>query len=200
MKDAGFGMSHDHFAESWEAAFQRQAQRFSAQQREFRMLDVARDFCSGLLPSPDERWPEKLAATFIDDWASQVTPVTGAAGLVQRLSKHYRVGLISNTHYPPMVYSLLDTMSLSSVFEVVSLSVEVGVPKPDPGIFEQTLAKLRIEPADAIYIGDNYEHDFLGARSIGMDCYLIGKHARVPLDRQLRNIHDLAIYFETARK
>lgn len=152
MKDAGFGMSHDHFAESWEAAFQRQAQRFSAQQREFRMLDVARDFCSGLLPSPDERWPEKLAATFIDDWASQVTPVTpvtGAAGLVQRLSKHYRVGLISNTHYPPMVYSLLDTMSLSSVFEVVSLSVEVGVPKPDPGIFEQTLAKLRIEPADA---------------------------------------------------
>lgn len=200
MKDAGFGMSCEHFSESWEAAFQRQVQRFSAQQQEFHMFDVARDFCSSLSPSPDERWPEKLAATYIDDWASQVIPVTGAAGLVQRLSKHYRIGLISNTHYPPMVYSLLDTMSLSSVFEVVSLSVEVGVPKPDPRIFEQTLTKLQIKPADAVYIGDNYEHDFLGARSVGMDCYLIGKHARVPLDRQLRNIHDLAIYFETARK
>ncbi|HIL84680.1 MAG TPA: hypothetical protein EYG52_14365, partial [Pseudomonadales bacterium] len=72
--------------------------------------------------------------------------------------------------------------------------------KPHPLIFELTLEKLGLTAEQAIYIGDSYERDYKGARSVGMDCQLIGRHARVPRDNQLRNILDLAINFETARK
>jgi len=98
------------------------------------------------------------------------------------------------------VYSLVDGMALTGLFEVITLSVELGRAKPHPQIFEQTLEKLALTAAQAIYIGDSYEHDYKGARRVGMDCYLIGKHARVPRDHQLRSILDLAISFKTSRK
>jgi FMN phosphatase YigB (HAD superfamily) len=57
-----------------------------------------------------------------------------------------------------------------------------------------------LSPEQAIYIGDSYERDYKGAKSVGMDCLVIGRHARVPRDSQLLNILDLAINFETGRK
>ena len=99
-----------------------------------------------------------------------------------------------------MVSTLLNSMGLTGLFEVVTLSVDVGRAKPHPLIFELTLETLGLTADEVIYVGDSYEHDYQGARSAGIDCYLIGKHARVPRDRQLRNILDLAISFETARK
>jgi putative hydrolase of the HAD superfamily len=46
--------------------------------------------------------------------------------------------------------------------------------KPDPGIFMRALAMAGdLEPADVVYVGDNYYADVVGARNVGMDAILI---------------------------
>jgi putative hydrolase of the HAD superfamily len=52
-------------------------------------------------------------------------------------------------------------------------STLAGVEKPDPAIFVSALEALGVEPAAALYVGDLYEVDVLGARAAGMDAVLL---------------------------
>ena len=198
--ELGCTTNYADFIRLWDSAFQQMEEETAPDNGEFHMFEVCELVVAELGIEPSAVDKERLVSRYIEDWSALVQPVPGAPGLLKRLSKHYRLALISNTHYPPMVHTLLDAMALTGLFEVVTLSVEVGRAKPHPLIFELTLEKLGLTAAEAIYVGDSYEHDYKGARSVGMDCYLIGRHARVPRDYQLRNILDLAISFETARK
>jgi putative hydrolase of the HAD superfamily len=60
-------------------------------------------------------------------------------------------------------------VGLDGRFEVVWASAYAGCNKPHPGIFHQTLLQLELEPGAALYVGDSYEHDVVGARAVGMD-------------------------------
>ena len=40
--------------------------------------------------------------------------------------------------------------------------------KPDPGLFAHALERLEIAPEQAIYVGDNYYADVIGARRAGL--------------------------------
>ncbi len=187
------GELHD----AWDRAFKVVEGQAANAGREFHMEEagvlVARDF--GL----QEDVTEQLVAEFIDDWSSRIVPIPGAAGLLGRLAGHYRLGLITNTHYPPMVDELLARMDIAELFETVVMSVTFGRPKPDPAIFSHTLDKMALTASEVVYVGDSFENDYQGARAAGIDCYLIGNHARVPRQRQLRSILDLSIHFQTSR-
>jgi len=58
-------------------------------------------------------------------------------------------------------------------FEVVLDSALVGVEKPDPAIFRAALAALGVGPEDALYVGDLYDVDVVGARAAGMEAMLL---------------------------
>jgi FMN phosphatase YigB (HAD superfamily) len=49
----------------------------------------------------------------------------------------------------------------------------VGVEKPDPRIFRIALERAQVEPDDAVYVGDLYSVDVIGARAVGMDAVLL---------------------------
>ena len=53
-------------------------------------------------------------------------------------------------------------------------SALVGVEKPDPAIFRAALDALGVAPAEALYVGDLYEVDVVGARAAGMPAALLG--------------------------
>ena len=196
----GCAIGYEDYIQVWDSAFLKMKQASAPDSSEFHLSEVCDLVVGELRLDASRTEKEQLARQYMEDWSALVSPVPGASGLLKRLSKHYRLALISNTHYPPMVHALLDAMALTGLFEVVTLSVDVGWAKPHPLIFELTLEKLGLTAEQAIYIGDSYERDYKGARSVGMDCRLIGRHARVPRDKQLLNILDLAISFETARK
>jgi putative hydrolase of the HAD superfamily len=61
----------------------------------------------------------------------------------------------------------IDRFDLERYFEVVVVSGEAGVQKPDPAIFELALDPLGVPPATTVYIGDNPYHDVVGARAAG---------------------------------
>ena len=62
----------------------------------------------------------------------------------------------------------LDQLGILGRFEFVIDSAVVGVSKPDPAIFQDALRRGSLRSDQAIYVGDYYEVDVVGARSVGM--------------------------------
>lgn len=88
------------------------------------------------------------------------------------------LGVVSNSD--GRVAEALAAVGLADYFGVVVDSQLAGFEKPDPRIFLPALAALRVDPAEALYVGDLYEVDVVGARRAGMTAVLLdpaGLHA-----------------------
>jgi putative hydrolase of the HAD superfamily len=83
----------------------------------------------------------------------------------------YRLAVISNAD--GRVESLLESVGLAGHFEFILDSAVVGIEKPDPRIFHLACDRLGVPPSDALYVGDIYEIDVVGARSAGLRACLI---------------------------
>jgi putative hydrolase of the HAD superfamily len=79
----------------------------------------------------------------------------------------HRIGLITNGA-SGMQRGKLAAVGLSTAFDPTVVSSEVGVRKPDPGIFEHALVQAAVGPADAWHVGDNPWVDVRGAAAAGL--------------------------------
>jgi putative hydrolase of the HAD superfamily len=86
-----------------------------------------------------------------------------------------KLGVVSNSD--GRVEQALAAAGLREYFDVVIDSALVGVEKPDPRIFHAALEALGVAPEEALYVGDLYEIDVLGARAAGMEAVLLGASA-----------------------
>jgi HAD superfamily hydrolase (TIGR01549 family) len=84
-----------------------------------------------------------------------------------------KLGVVSNSD--GRVEQALQAAGLRQYFDVVIDSALIGVEKPDPRIFHAALDALGVAPEEALYVGDLYEVDVLGARAAGLDAVLLGK-------------------------
>lgn len=82
-----------------------------------------------------------------------------------------RLGVVSNSD--GRVEQALEAAGLREYFDVVVDSGLVGIEKPDPRIFQSALEVLGVKPEEALYIGDLYEVDILGARAAGIAAVLM---------------------------
>ena len=57
-------------------------------------------------------------------------------------------------------------------FKFIFSSVELGFEKPDPRFFRFVVEKLGTDPGNCIMIGDNYQKDIAGAKTVGMKTIL----------------------------
>jgi putative hydrolase of the HAD superfamily len=80
----------------------------------------------------------------------------------------YRIGLLSNTEVPPMNFF---SERAYKVFDVTIFSCEVGITKPERGIYEITLNRLGVQPNEAIFIDDK-EENIKGGEEIGINTIL----------------------------
>jgi putative hydrolase of the HAD superfamily len=96
----------------------------------------------------------------------------GTREALERLrSSGLRLGVVSNSD--GRVEEALIASGLRDCFAVVLDSALVGVEKPDPAIFRAALDALGVAPAEALYVGDLYDVDVLGARAAGMEAVLL---------------------------
>ena len=82
-----------------------------------------------------------------------------------------RLAVVSNSD--GRVEEALAAADLRDYFDVVLDSALVGVEKPDPAIFRAALDALGVAPSQALYVGDLYDVDVVGARAAGMDAVLL---------------------------
>jgi len=101
-------------------------------------------------------------------------PVPGVAEVLPRLSRRYRLGLISDTGLTPgrVLREILRRDGLLPHFRALTFSDETGAAKPRPEQFLRTLNILEAQPEEAAHIGDLPETDLAGAQAVGMKAVL----------------------------
>jgi putative hydrolase of the HAD superfamily len=80
-------------------------------------------------------------------------------------------GVISNSN--GSVRSILEQTGLAAHLHFIIDSSLVGVEKPDPRIFHLGLREAGVAPEEAVYVGDLYSVDVLGARAAGLEGILL---------------------------
>lgn len=82
-------------------------------------------------------------------------------------SKGYLVGIITNG--PSFLqHHKLDNSGLAQYCDIVIVSGDIGIHKPDPEIFRYTADKLGLETKECAYVGDHPVNDIQGALESGM--------------------------------
>jgi len=94
------------------------------------------------------------------------------------------LGLISNL--------IMGTVGLESYLDFVVTDKEIGADKPEPPIFLAALDRSGVNASEAIYVGDQYQTDVLGARGVGITPILIDRYDLVPEVSDCPRIHSLA--------
>jgi len=79
----------------------------------------------------------------------------------------FKLGIITNG-MSYMQNRKIDKANLRSYVDVVFVSGEFGVDKPDVRIFHAALQQLEVLPQEAVYVGDHPVNDVQGAREAGM--------------------------------
>ena len=127
---------------------------------------------------PAERM-EEVARTLRrlhEEWHLWCRTLPGTAEALDRLrGAGLRLAVVSNSD--GRVEEALEAAGIRDRFEVVLDSALVGVEKPDPAIFRAALSALGVAPEEALYVGDLYDVDVLGARAAGMEAMLLVRDA-----------------------
>ncbi len=84
----------------------------------------------------------------------------------------FRLGVVSNAM--GNIQADAERYGLADYFDVIIDSQVVGVAKPDPRIFYIALERMRVAPGQALFAGDLYSIDMVGAQASGIrGCKLI---------------------------
>jgi len=109
------------------------------------------------------RLHEEMELEFRPDFAPH------AAEAVRALSKHYRLGVISDAVFTPgrCLRRLIEDEGILGCFQAFVFSDEAGHSKPHPSVFEAAAAALGVSPDEMIHIGDREHNDVEGALRFG---------------------------------
>lgn len=177
LKRYGFDVELDVFQRNWEECLRRMEAESYVTCVEFHFFDFVKNFLRENFPSKPytSNFVKLLAETFLWEWNRGVKPYNESRTVICKLSKNHRLGLISNTHYPSLVYQNLAKTRLDNFFDVVVTSVEFGIKKPDRRIFEHAARLMGVKTGNCIYVGDDPKDDYEGAISAGMEAILIDR-------------------------
>jgi putative hydrolase of the HAD superfamily len=127
---------------------------------------------AGLEASPE------LIATLLKRWMAielKLVLFDDVAPALDNLKKlGLTLGLISNVDRD--ISASYDGLGLGKWLKLKITSQDVGFNKPSPQIFQAALKQAKVEPAEAIYVGDQYQIDVVGANGVGMRGILIDRH------------------------
>lgn len=113
-------------------------------------------------------------------WCDHFTLDRGAAGLLGRVSRRMPVYLLSNTN--KLHYRFIEEhYRFPSIVEGAALSYELGLRKPEAGIYQAALALARAKPQEAVFI-DDLEENVRGARRVGLHALRYRGAARLEKD------------------
>ena len=100
--------------------------------------------------------------------AGETEWLTDLEKLLSSLSGNYKIALLSNAWLEAPRQMLRDK-GYGRWFDVMVCSYDIGIPKPDPRIFQHTLNLLEVEASEAVMVGDSIKADIEGAINAGLE-------------------------------
>jgi putative hydrolase of the HAD superfamily len=86
--------------------------------------------------------------------------------VLMALKRRHRLAVVSNFDYTPTARLVLEREGLADLFDEILVSDAVGWRKPAPRIFQEALDRMRLAPAEAVFVGDRADID-VAARAGG---------------------------------
>ena len=121
-----------------------------------------------LLGLPSIVTPLELYETYWGTLLRIMKPRDGAIELLNRLHRrHVQTAIVTDMTAHPQ-HQKIAALGFAGVLDAMVTSEEAGVEKPNPKIFLDCLHKLQIKPQEALYIGDSFERDIIGAHAAGL--------------------------------
>jgi putative hydrolase of the HAD superfamily len=94
----------------------------------------------------------------------------GTREALDEIGSKYRIGVISNAD--GKIAEVLKVCGICDCFFSITDSGIIGHEKPHPAIFAAALRSMDVAPQKAVYVGDVYSVDYLGATNAGMQAVL----------------------------
>lgn len=112
--------------------------------------------------------PSEVAQRFVDLQRLPHPLVPGGIEALRAVSSAGRQVAILTNGPPDIQRHKLAQLQCDELLAAVVISGEVGVGKPDPAIFELTLARVGATATDAVMVGDSWNRDVEGACRSGL--------------------------------
>lgn len=154
------------------------------------------DFTRSLPVRQLSQLPLFLAQTYrsISRFRLQLYP--GVIAVLEQLRQRYRMAAVSDGQSAYVVPEM-HAAGLPNYFKPVIVSGDLGYRKPDQRIFEAALSRMRLSPAEVLFIGNDIYRDIFGAQQLSLKTILFksnqGKQekAGVEPDYIIRRISEL---------
>ncbi|MBN1483977.1 MAG: HAD family phosphatase [Chloroflexia bacterium] len=109
--------------------------------------------------------PQELAELQRDFWSGdRLDPVL--AQFLRELRPRYKTAILSNA-WPQARQVFVQKYGLGELVDLIVISAEEGLLKPGRRIYERTVQRLGVQPAQAIFVDDNPDNA-AGAQRVGL--------------------------------
>jgi FMN phosphatase YigB (HAD superfamily) len=106
---------------------------------------------------------EQIAAGFV---GATRQGMEANRGILEVLKRRFRIGVVSNFY--GNLDRILKEARMTEMIDSITDSSQVGIFKPQPGIFETALRRLGVLPAAAAMVGDSPDKDCAPAHRLGL--------------------------------
>lgn len=124
----------------------------------------------------------------------EIKPHAGLHNALNRLADSgVKLGIITNG-YESDLDKILPKLDLENFFDILVAADTIGKKKPDPEIFLYALRKLKVPPSEAVFVGDEYEIDYVGANKAGLIPFLFevkGRRKEKNIPQGINVVHSL---------
>lgn len=116
------------------------------------------------------REPMEMSAYYLKELSQTKFMMDGAVDLIEDLlKKKLHLGLITNG-LREVQRSRIASAQMGSFFEVIVVSDEIGVAKPQAGFFEHAFSEMDYpEKRQVLVVGDSLQSDIQGGENYGLD-------------------------------
>ncbi|MEM3054267.1 MAG: HAD family hydrolase [Candidatus Bathyarchaeia archaeon] len=191
--EAGFNVEHEKFLEAYTQAHEKyRVIRYQQLVEVTNAIWISEALnLLGFRTNPEDSRIKTAVNLFFEDYLNSIKTRKGAKKLLKWLSmENYKLGLVSNFTYAPLIYGALRKTGLNRFFDVVLVSDDVGWRKPHVKIFKDALKKLGVKADEVIYVGDSPDEDIKGAKDLGIKTIYVASQF-YPLESLPKNMQNL---------
>ena len=111
--------------------------------------------------------------TYWDNFIEHITLAPDAKKFLASVRlQNIPITVVTNMQ-PRIQLKKLQKLGIAEQIDFMVTSAEAGAEKPSPHPFRLALEKMRLEVKDVIMVGDNPDHDIVGAEALGIKSYLV---------------------------
>ncbi|PKM49009.1 MAG: HAD family hydrolase [Firmicutes bacterium HGW-Firmicutes-7] len=121
------------------------------------------------------RVSERLFNTYWNTYKSKCFVHQDVKAALVNLSRKYKLVVISNFKVRNGIEELLEINKIKHLFDLIITSINFGWRKPDHRIYEYAINLSKCRTNEIVFMGDDYQNDYVVPRQIGIKSFLLNK-------------------------